>query len=94
MNLEKGIGLLEYLRKKGEQEIITAGLQIDYCMDATIKCGFEHGFKMIVPGYANTTLDNDFLTGEASYKYYNEFMWKGRYAECISIKECLDKMLK
>ncbi|MGO0807248.1 cysteine hydrolase, partial [Clostridioides difficile] len=21
-----------------------AGLQTDYCIDATIKCGFEHGF--------------------------------------------------
>ena len=33
-----------------------------------------------------------FMTGEQSYKYYNEFMWKGRYAECISVEETIDRM--
>ena len=27
-----------------------------------------------------------------SYKYYNEFMWKGRYAECISVEETIEGM--
>ena len=40
---------------------------------------------MIVPSYANSTVDNDFFSGEQSYKYYNEFMWNDRYAKCISI---------
>lgn len=35
---------------------------------------------------------NDFLNGEQSYKYYNEFMWKDRYAECISIDKVIDMM--
>ena len=60
--------------------------------NATIKCGFEHGFKMIVPENANSTFDNAFMTGEQSYKYYNEFMWKGRYAECISMEETIKRM--
>ena len=42
---------------------------------------------MIVSSYANSTVDNDFFNGEQSYKYYNEFMWKSRYAECISMDE-------
>lgn len=79
-------GLLEYLRSIGEKEIIVVGLQTDYCIDATIKCGFEHGFKMIVPEYCNTTFDNDFISAEKSYKYYNEFIWKNRYAECVSVE--------
>ena len=49
-----------------------AGLQTDYCIDATIKAGFEHGLNMIVPAHANTTFSNAFMTGEASYRYYNE----------------------
>ena len=77
----KGTGLLEVV-----------GLQTDYCIDATIKCGFEHGFKMIVPENANSTFDNAFMTGEQSYRYYNEFMWKGRYAECISVEETIKRM--
>ena len=87
-----GTGLLEYLRKKGETEVVVVGLQTDYCMDATIKCGFEHGFKMIVPSYANSTFDNGFMMAEESYRYYNEFMWKGRYAECVSVEEVAERM--
>lgn len=88
----KDTGLLEYLRDKGEKKIIIVGLQSDYCIDATIKCGFEHGFNIIVPAYANTTVNNKFMTAEKSYKYYNEFMWNGRYAECISVDETIRKM--
>lgn len=87
-----GTGLSDYLNAKGEKEVIVAGLQTDYCIDATIKCGFEHGFQMLVPAYANTTVDNKFMSGEQSYRYYNEFMWNGRYAECISLEEMLERM--
>lgn len=45
----KNTGLLEYLMQKEENTIIIVGLQTDYCIYATIKAGFEHGFKMIVP---------------------------------------------
>ena len=88
----KETGLLEYLKGKGEDEIVVIGLQTDYCMDATIKCGFEHGLKMIVPEYTNSTFDNSFMIGEQSYKYYNEFMWKNRYAECITVEETIERM--
>ena len=53
---------------------------------------FEHGFKMIVHESANSTFDNAFMTGEQSYKYYNEFMWEGRYTECISVAETIERM--
>ncbi len=88
----KESGLLEYLKKKDVRTIIAVGLQTDYCMDATIKCGFEHGFKMLVPANTNSTFDNAFMTGEQTYKYYNEFVWKGRYAECISVEETMKRM--
>jgi len=88
----KGTGLLEYLVEKNVHTVAVVGLQTDYCIDATIKCGFEHGFKMIVPENANSTFDNAFMTGEQSCKYYNEFMWKGRYAECISVEETVERM--
>ena len=88
----KDTGLLEYLKEKDVRTVAVVGLQSDYCIDATIKCGFEHGFKMIVPENANSTFDNAFMTGEQSYRYYNEFMWKGRYAECISVGETIERM--
>ena len=86
----RGTGLLEYLQEKDIKTIMVVGLQTDYCIDATIKCGFEHGFRMIVPEYTNSTFGNDFMTAEESYRYYNEFMWNGRYAKCIAFDEAVD----
>ena len=45
----KETGLLEYLISIEERQLIIAGLQTDYCIDAAIKCGFEHGFQIVVP---------------------------------------------
>lgn len=88
----KETGLLEYLRERQVHTLIVAGLQTDYCIDAAVKCGFEHGFRMIVPAYANSTFDHALMSARDSYRYYNEFMWKGRYAECISVDETIALM--
>lgn len=82
-------GLVDYLLSKNENKVMIAGLQTDYCIDATIKCGFEHGFEMIVPAYCNTTVDNEYLTAEQSYKYYNEKMWNKRYSKCVSFEDAI-----
>lgn len=85
-------GLLEYLNEKKIKTIIAAGLQTDFCVDAAVKCGFEHGFEMVVPRYANSTFDNRFMSAEKTYDYYNNFIWDKRYAKCISVEETLDLM--
>lgn len=87
-------GLVKYLRDKNIKDIITVGVSTDYCMDATIKSGFEHGFHMIVPAYANSTYDNPYFNRETAYKYYNEFMWPKRYAEVMSAEDAAEKMNK
>ncbi len=86
----KDTGLLEYLHSKNENTIMITGLQTDYCIDATIKCGFEHGFEIVVPAYCNTTVDNEYMTAEQSYKYYNENMWNSRYSRCVSSNQACD----
>lgn len=68
-------GLLEYLKEKNERNIVVVGLQTDKCIDATIKCGFEHEFNMVVPSNTNSTVDNEFVNGEQNYKYYNEYIF-------------------
>lgn len=88
----KNTGLLEYLQQKGKNTIMIVGLQTDYCIDATIKAGFEHGFRMIVPENTNSTFDNQYMTAEQTYRYYNEFIWNGRYAECIPFNKALELM--
>jgi nicotinamidase-related amidase len=88
----RGTGLLEHLRNRQEDTVIIAGLQTDYCIDATIKAGYEHGLRMIVPAHANTTFANPFMEAEAAYRYHNEFMWPRRYANCIPFEEALALM--
>ena len=82
-------GLTEYLQSKGEKDIIAVGVSTDYCMDATIKCGFEKGFNIYVPSYTNSTYDNPYFDKETAYKYYNEFMWGTRYAKIITVEQAI-----
>ena len=90
----KGTGLLEYMREKGETRIMAVGLQTDYCMDACVKCGFEHGFEMIIPEGTNSTFDNEFMKAAETVRYYNEFMWNGRYAAVVSMEKAIEMMEK
>lgn len=88
----KESGLLGYLKSKNEKQVMLVGLQTDYCIDATVKCGFEHGLEMIIPAYCNTTVDNEFMSGEQTYEYYNTKMWNRRYARCITMDEALNML--
>lgn len=80
----------EFCPKEGEKRVMIVGLQTEYCIDATIKGGFERGFEMIVPAGTNSTFDNDFMSAETTYKYYNEFIWRGRYAKCVEFEEAVE----
>ncbi len=90
----KATGLLSYLEEKNIRQVIIVGLQTNFCIDATIKSGFEHGLEMIVPHYTNSTTDNEYMTKEACYHYYNDFMWPKRYAKCISMNDAIAMLLE
>ena len=83
-------GLTEYLQSKGEKDIIAIGVSTDYCMDATVKSGFEKGFNIIIPEYTNSTYDNPYFDKEAAYHYFNDFMWNNRYAKVISFEQATE----
>lgn len=74
---------------KNEDTLMIVGLQTNFCIDATIKSAFEKGFKLIIPQGANSTFDNDYMTGEVTYKYYNEMMWPKRFATCVPVEEAI-----
>ena len=59
---KKESGLLEYLTEKGEKDVMVCGIMTDFCINATVEAGFEHGLHMIVPAYANSTQDNEYMT--------------------------------
>ena len=86
-------GLTEYLVQNNEKDIIIVGLQTDKYINATVVSGFEHGFNIIVPAFANSTINNSYMDSQKSYQYYNEFMWHGRYAKCMSIEETVETIV-
>lgn len=91
---KKESGLLDYLTAKGEKDVMVCGIMTDFCINATVEAGFEHGLYMIVPAYANSTQDNEYMTGEQSYCYYNAFLWPDRYADCVSMDRALELLRK
>ncbi|MDP4085313.1 MAG: cysteine hydrolase family protein [Bacillota bacterium] len=80
-------GLKEYLETKKINTIILTGLQTEYCIDATLKSAFDNGFNVIIPEQTNTTFDNEYLSGEKLYEFYNYKIWKNRFANVLAIDE-------
>ena len=89
----RGTGLKEYLEEKGEDTVVIVGLLTNFCIDASVKSAFEMGLKVIIPEGTNTTFDNPYMDKENTYKYYNEFMWPKRFAECISVEETIQRIV-
>ena len=87
-----GTGLKEYLEAKGEDTVVMVGLLTNFCMDASVKSAFEMGLKVIIPEGTNTTFDNPYMDKGKTCKYYNEFMWPERFAECISVEATIQMM--
>ena len=86
-------GLDKYLKSKNVKKVITVGLQTDYCIDATVKSGFERGYEMIVPKYCNSTRSNEYMDARTTYEFFNKNMWPGRYATCPTVSDTL-KMIQ
>ncbi|MBR4760940.1 MAG: cysteine hydrolase, partial [Lachnospiraceae bacterium] len=72
--LHGSTGLTAYLMSKNIKTIIAVGLQTDFCVDATIKSGFDNGFEMIVPQYCNSTRSNPFMDAKTTYEFFNKNM--------------------
>ena len=83
-------GLDLYLKSVNIKKVIAVGLQTDYCVDATVKSGFEKGYEMIVPEYCNSTRSNPYMDGRTTYEFYNKSMWPGRYASCPTVPDTLE----
>ena len=81
--------LCKSLEDKDEETVIIAGLQTNYCIDASIKSAFDRDYGVIVPEGCNSTFDNDYMTGETTYRYYNEDVWEA-FAYLVSIEEAFE----
>ena len=83
----------EYMEQQNDRRLMIIGLQTNYCIDCTVKSAFERGFEVIIPEGTNSTFDNDYMTGEATVRYYNEDVWE-ELVESVSVEEAIDIMSK
>ena len=58
----------QYMKQQGDKRLMIIGLQTNYCIDASVKSAFERGFTVIIPEGTNSTFDNDYMTGETTYR--------------------------
>ncbi len=80
-----------YMKQQADKRLMIIGLQTNYCIDATVKSAFERGYTVIIPEGANSTFDNDYMTGETTVRYYNEDVWE-EIVDAVSFEEALDML--
>ncbi len=90
----KATRLNEYLREKEIETILLVGMQTEYCIDTTCKVAFEYGYKVVIPESTTTTCDNELCYGEQMARYYEEKIWKGRFAKVLPMKIVLDEFFE
>ena len=78
----------EYLEESNDTDLMIVGLQTEFCLDATIKSAYDRGYKVYLPHGTNSTFDNDYLSGEKTYNFFNEWIWPG-IADCITMKKAI-----
>ena len=83
-----------YMEQQEDKRLMIIGLQTNWCIDATVKSAFERGYEVIVPEEINSTFDNDYMTGETTYRYYNEEIWPDCFADCVTFDEAMDMIKK
>ncbi|MBQ5341209.1 MAG: cysteine hydrolase [Oscillospiraceae bacterium] len=80
-----------YMKQQEDRRLMIAGLQTNYCIDATVKSALERGYEVIIPEGSNSTFDNNYMTGETTVRYYNEDVWE-ELVESVTVDEAIDMM--
>lgn len=75
-----------YLKSKNIDTLVLMGLQTEYCIDATLKQAFSLDYKILIPKDTNTTFDNEYLSGEKLYEFYNKNIWDGRFGKVLDVE--------
>ena len=81
----KETGLKEYLDQQGVEQLVLCGMQTEYCVDTSVKVGFEYGYKLIIPEGAVTTFDGEDIPAETLNEFY-ENIWAERFADVLDYK--------
>ncbi|MEM7129114.1 MAG: cysteine hydrolase family protein [Chloroflexota bacterium] len=66
--------LKEELMKRGIDQLVTAGIQTDYCVDTTCRRASSEGYKVILVQDAHSTWGNESLTAEQIISHHNQVL--------------------
>lgn len=86
-------GLQEVLQKLGATKLIFAGMQTQYCVDATCRRSNRLGYETVLVGDAHSTFDGKVLKAEQIIRYHNHILG-GRVLTAKSTQEVLDSDLR
>ncbi len=81
----------DYMAQQEDKRLMVIGLQTNWCIDCTVKSAFEKGYEVIIPEGANSTFDNDYMTGEVTCRYYNEEIWP-EFGDCVTFEEAVEML--
>ena len=85
----KNSGLKEYLDSKSITNLTFVGMQVEFCIDTSVKVGFEYGYKITIVEDAISTFDNIHLSAHQILSFYKEKIWRNRFAQLRTTKEIL-----
>ena len=85
----KDTELKEYLNQKNITDVTFVGMQVEFCIDTSVKVGFEYGYKITIVEDAISTFDNIHLSADQILSFYKEKIWRNRFAQLRTIKEIL-----
>lgn len=64
-------------------------MQAEFCIDTSVKVGFEYGYNITIVEDAISTFDNDYLPADRILSFYKEKIWRNRFAHLKTTKEIL-----
>ena len=85
----KNSGLKEYLDSKSITNLTFVGMQVEFCIDTSVKVGFEYGYNITIVEDAISTFDNIHLSADQILSFYKEKIWRNRFAQLRTTKEIL-----
>ena len=85
----KDTELKEYLNRKNITDLTFVGMQVEFCIDTSVKVGFKYGYKITIVEDAISTFDNEHLPADKILSFYKEKIWRNRFAQLKTTKEIL-----
>ena len=85
----KDTELKEYLNRKNITDLTFVGMQVEFCIDTSVKVGFEYGYNITIVEDAISTFDNEHLPADTILSFYKEKIWRNRFAQLKTTNEML-----